>query len=117
MHKPASMSPMDWFTKKTSVKTLTSESIVDAVIKHQWKSANEATKKNEEIEMAGIGKFYVSKAKVRRRVEKLEIIKRGFMKIIRESDNERLISATQTKLESVENRIKELKAKLNEDQY
>jgi hypothetical protein len=113
MDKPASMSLTDFFTKKTAVKTLTSESIVDAVIKHQWKSANEAVKTNNEIEISGIGRFYVSKAKVRKRLIKLEEIQRAYAKIIETSDDEKKVNSTKLKLASITERINNLKNKLD----
>lgn len=117
MNKPASMSLTDFFTKKVALKTLVSESTVEAIIKHQWKTANEATKKNEEVEISGLGKFYVSKTKTLKRIENLERIKRAFQHYMREAEDQRKRDTLQNKINAVETRIKDLKAKIEDDQY
>lgn len=46
-------------TRKTSVALNISEQIVDEVIDFQWKSAQEATKKVNTVELSGMGKFTI----------------------------------------------------------
>jgi hypothetical protein len=115
MNKPISMSLTDFFIKKTALKTLTSESIVEAVIKHQWKSANEGAKVNSQLEISGIGEFYVSRSKSLKRIIHLEKIQRAYQHIIDTSDDIRKVGVTKTKLAAITERIEQLKAKIDEN--
>jgi hypothetical protein len=113
--KPVSISLSELFIKKTSVSTITSESVVEAVIKHQWKSANEATQVHNEVEVSGLGKFYVSENKTKKRIARLELIKQGYQKVIAQSNDERRINITINKLKAVQDRIDKLKYKLGNE--
>ncbi len=115
MNKPASMSLTDFFIKKVALKTLISESIVDSIIKHQWKLANESTKTNNEVEISGIGQFYVSRNKVLKRIAHLESIQRGYQFIVDHSKDQRKVGVTITKLAAITERINQLKAKIGEN--
>lgn len=116
-NKPMSMSLTDFFTRKVAMKTMTSEHIVDAIIKHQWKLANESTKSNTEVEVSGIGKFYTSKRKVLNRLEKLEKTKSSYNKFIDKTTDPYLVDITRNKLSALEDKIKQLKSKIEDDQY
>lgn len=56
---------------RTASKTLCSQDLVEKVISHQFKSARDAFKLYKEVEITGFGKFQVSKAKIRRKKERL----------------------------------------------
>ena len=114
MNKPISMSLVDFFIKKTALKTLTSESTVEAIIKHQWKAANEGSKTNNEVEISGIGMFYVSANKTRKRIIHLEKIQKGYQYIVDNSEDEKRVAATKSKLVAITDRINQLKDKLND---
>jgi len=114
MNKPVSMPITEFFAKKVAVKTLITESIVEAIIKHQWRLANEATKHNKEVEISGIGKFYVSRNKTIKRILHLERIQRAYQYIVDNSDDERKVGVTKTKLVAITERINQLKDKLND---
>ncbi len=64
--KPKSMSLSNFFIKKTAIKTLVPESVVDLVIKDQWKQLNDAIKSHEHVEheISGFGYFKISPVKL-----------------------------------------------------
>jgi nucleoid DNA-binding protein len=53
--KPISMTHRDWFVKKLCKNLSLSESIVDAVVKHQFESIVNATHKHSKLEISGFG--------------------------------------------------------------
>lgn len=65
---------LEQIEKETAEALNLSESIIEAIIKHKWKSINEATYLYSTIEDAGLGKFYVRKKAVIKRLEKVERI-------------------------------------------
>ena len=71
MDKPISMSVKDYLIRTLAVKMLTSEKIIEAVINHQFQSANEAMDLNNSVEIAGFGKLLFNKKKADKKLEKL----------------------------------------------
>lgn len=71
MDKPISMSVKDFLIRKLSVQLMTSEKTIEAVINHQFQSANLALQDNETIEISGFGKFYFNKKKANKKMEKM----------------------------------------------
>lgn len=66
---------IDLFIRRTAVLTSTPESLVEKIVKDQWQNANKQTRPNNpisEIDFSNLGTFYISKSKVKRRIEKLE---------------------------------------------
>ena len=57
MDKPISLSMKDYLIRRLAVKLMTSEKTIEAVINHQFQSANEALLNNKTIEISGFGKF------------------------------------------------------------
>ena len=55
--KPAAMNIKDYLIRLLAVKILTSEKTIDAVITHQFQSANEALDLNNSVEISGFGKI------------------------------------------------------------
>lgn len=68
--KPESMSIPDYLIRLTAKKLGYSEKMVDKVVTHQWKSAFEAVKENNEVLICGLGTFMFSKALGERRVKR-----------------------------------------------
>ena len=65
----------DRLVKMTAVKLAISERVVDAVVTHQFTSANAAMDgTNETVEISGFGKFTFSYKKAKRRLETMEKI-------------------------------------------
>lgn len=70
--KPISLSVKDFLIRKMAVKLMLDETIIDAVISHQFISANEALTNNKSIEISGFGKFYFNQKKANKRMNKLQ---------------------------------------------
>ena len=71
MDKPISMSVKDYLVRTLAVKILTSEKTIEAVINHQFQSANEAMDLHNSIEISGFGKFFFNDKKAVKRVNAL----------------------------------------------
>lgn len=71
MDKPMSMSVKDFLIRTLAVKMLTSEKTIEAVVNHQFQSANEALDLNNSIEISGFGKFFFNNKKAIKRLAKL----------------------------------------------
>lgn len=82
MDKPVNMSVKDYLVRTMAVKLLTSEKTIEAVINHQFQSANEALDQNNSIEISGFGKFFFNNKKATKRIEKLEAKVGALEKII-----------------------------------
>lgn len=65
------MTDLDFFIRQTAKQTMISESIVDRIIRDQWKYANKASHNLEEIEVKELGTFYPSPKKVANQIKKL----------------------------------------------
>lgn len=118
MDKPISMSVKDYLIRTLAVKMLVSEKIVEAVVNHQFQSANEAMDLNNSIEIAGFGKFYFNEKKATKRLIHLIAKKQGMEKIIAdENTSEQRRRSSRVTLEKTEALINLLKTKTTyEDQ-
>ena len=65
------MSVKDYLIRTLAVKILTSEKTIEAVINHQFQSANEAMDLHNSIELSGFGKFFFNDKKAIKRVNTL----------------------------------------------
>jgi len=72
MDKPISLSVKDYLIRKMAVKMMVPEKTIDAVVAHQFSSANEAVSKHKSLEISGFGKFYFNDKKAQRTKERLE---------------------------------------------
>ena len=68
--KPISLSVKDYLIRKMAVKLMTPEKTIDAVIMHQFQSANEATSQHKSVEISGFGKFFFNDKKAHKTMEK-----------------------------------------------
>lgn len=73
MDKPINLSIKDFLIRRMAVQLMTSEKTIEAVISHQFKSANEALDKNSSIEIAGFGKWLFNHKKAKKVVDSLNI--------------------------------------------
>jgi nucleoid DNA-binding protein len=74
------------------------ENVVDKVITHQFKHANQAMKLYSQVEISGFGKFEQSQAKIKRRIQKKEEIRDALQK---KTPEELLTNNYQRKLSGV----------------
>ena len=114
-NKPNSMSIKDYLIRVQSVKAMTSEKTIEAVINHQFQSASLAMRTNNSVELSGFGKFYFNTKKAIKRLAALETKKLNLENIIAspESSEAKLIKA-HTYLKNVIIDIEYIKSKTNE---
>lgn len=104
------ISKLDLFTRKTSVRLKISEEIVESVMKHQWKTAHEATYNDTKIEISGLCTLSVRPGKIKQRIKTLETIMDAY---IRRIDDPTIDKVKQNKkINSVVEEVKFLNSKL-----
>lgn len=118
MDKPISMSVKDYLVRTLAVKMLTSEKMIEAVINHQFQSANEAMDLNNSLEIAGFGKFYFNDKKATKRLSALNAKKKAMENILADTTtSEQKRRSSQVTLEKTEALINLLTTKTTyEDQ-
>jgi hypothetical protein len=67
MNKPQSLSVKDFLIRTLAVKLAINEKIIEAVVNHQFKTANEALDSNMSVEISGFGKFIFNEKKAERK--------------------------------------------------
>ena len=115
MEKPISMSVKEWIIKKMSINMVISEKTLDAVVTHQFDSANDALNINKSVEISGFGKFFFNNKKAVTQYNKLLNIKRTYESALADeniTDTKR--NALELKMQIVESSIKTLKPKIDE---
>ena len=115
MKKPQSMSVKEWIIKKMAISMVVSEKTIDAVVTHQFDSANDALNVHDSIEISGFGKFYFNQKKAQAQYDKYVKIKQAYQNILADdsiSDKKR--HSTEQRMISILNDIKILKPKINE---
>jgi nucleoid DNA-binding protein len=68
MDKPISMSVKDYLIRTLAVKIMVSEKVIEAVVNHQFQSANEAMDIHNSLEISGFGKFYFNEKKAKKKI-------------------------------------------------
>ena len=117
MDKPISLSVKDYIIRKMAVKMMVGEKMLDAIIMHQFSSANEALRTNMSVEVAGFGKFLFNIKKAHKKMDKMLSQKRVFENILLRPDlTEQKQHSTQVKLNNILLCIETLKPKLDEFQ-
>lgn len=115
--KPISMSMKDWLIRRLAPKLMVSEKTIEAVINHQFQSANEALVNNKTIEISGFGKFIFNTKKAVKKMNTLQTIEAALQRQIENpalSDNKRYVAAM--KLDGVRQAITALKPKIENEQ-
>lgn len=113
MDKPKSLSVKDFLIRKMSVKMMIPEYVLDAIISHQFQSANEALKTNKSVEISGWGKFLFNDGKAIKRMEKGYSQKAMFTKIMNdESLPEYKRKSAEVKLKNVISYMETLQPKI-----
>jgi nucleoid DNA-binding protein len=110
------MSVREYLVRILSVDVAIPEKIIDAVIVHQFQSANEAMDINKSLEISGFGRFLFNDKKavkkMTRLLEKLEIYKVQLEEInLTDGKRAKLVEA----IRIIEKQIVQLKPKLNHD--
>jgi len=71
-NKPKSMSHKEYLVRALSIKLAMSEKIVEAVVNHQFQSANEAMDVNRSLELSGFGRILFNNKKAIKKLAALE---------------------------------------------
>ena len=117
MDKPISLSMKDWLIRKLAPKLLVSEKTIEAVINHQFQSANEALAQNKTVEISGFGKFIFNDKKAVKKMETYEKIEKALVNIIANPQtNDAKRASAHVKLEGTRSNIRILKPRINEHQ-
>jgi len=113
MDKPISMSVKDFLIRTLAVKMLTSEKTIEAVVNHQFQSANEAMDLNNSVEIAGFGKFFFNNRKAVKRLEQLNAKIGAMEKIIADpSTSDQKKRSSQVTIDKALVTINELKTRI-----
>lgn len=115
MKKPQSMSIKEWIIKKMAISMVVPEKTIDAVVTHQFDSANDAVNVHKIVEISGFGKFHFNQKKAQAQYDKFFRIKQSYENLLADdsiSDKKR--HSTEQKMISILNDIKILKPKINE---
>jgi hypothetical protein len=113
--KPSTMSVKEWIIKKMAINMVISEKIIDAVVTHQFDSANDALNIHKSVEISGFGKFFFNGKKAYTQYNKLLAIKRAYETALADeniTDTKR--NALLLKMQIVDSSIKTLKPKIDE---
>jgi hypothetical protein len=98
-----------------AISMVVSEKVIDAVVVHQFDSANDAVNIHKSVEISGFGKFYFNQKKAQVQYDKYVRIKQSYENMLADdslSDKKR--HSTEQKMISILNDIKILKPKINE---
>jgi hypothetical protein len=92
------------------------EKTIDAVVTHQFDSANDAVNIHKSVEISGFGKFYFNQKKAITHYNKLLAIKQAYERmLLDENITETKRNAVQLKLQIITSSIKTLKPKIDNE--
>ena len=115
-YKPKSLSVKDYLIRVLAVKMLTSEKTLEAIIDHQFQSANEAMASNYSVEIAGFGKMLFNKKKAIREMGRLLSYKAIHEQtLLNEDITETKKQALILKLDNIRMAIESLKPRIDEN--
>ena len=116
MDKPISLSVKDYLIRKMAVKLMTPEKTIEAIINHQFQSANEAMHRNKTVEISGFGKFLFNDGKALRKMNTYKKIEKALLNTLSKPDlTEAKKRATLLKLGTTRSNIELLKPRINEN--
>lgn len=117
MDKPISMSVKDYLIRIMAVKTMTSERVIEAIVNHQFQSANEAMSQHNSVEISGFGKFFFNTKKAEKKMASMlknKTLFEGFLANPELSEQKR--KSIEHVLSNTDKAIEALKPKLNSDE-
>lgn len=117
MDKPMSMSVKDYLIRILAVKEMVSEKVIEAVVNHQFQSANTALQEHHSVEISGFGKFFFNHKKAQKTLEKMYSKVRVFTRQMNDPTlSEQKRASAQVKLNNTLAQIEALKPKLYESE-
>ena len=92
-----------------------SEKTIDAIVTHQFDSANDALNIHKSVEISGFGKFFFNQKKALTQYNKLLAIKQAYENTLLDEDiTSTKRNAVELKLQIIQTSIKTLKPKIHE---
>lgn len=114
--KPNSMSAKDYLIRILSVDIAIPDKVIDAVIAHQFQSANTAMDTNKSLEISGFGRFMFNDKKA---VKKMATLEKRLEQYTAQLDDNFLKEVNRAKIieiiRVINKQIQQLKPKLNHD--
>lgn len=114
--KPNSMSAKDYLIRILSVDIAIPDKVIDAVIAHQFQSANTAMDTNKSLEISGFGRFMFNDKKA---IKKMVTLEKRLEQYTAQLDDNSLKEANRAKIieiiRVINKQIQQLKPKLNHD--
>jgi nucleoid DNA-binding protein len=116
MGKPMSMSVKEYLIRTLAVKLAVNEKTIEAVVNHQFQSANEAMDLNHSVEISGFGKFMFNEKKALKKLAKLESKREYMQKVVDSPETtEALLAKTTMTLNKTIEQINVLKPTITHD--
>ena len=117
MERPKSLTIKDFLIRKMSVRMLIPEFTLDAIVSHQFQSANQAMLITKSVEISGFGKFVFNDKKAVKKMEKLLSQKALFERLMNDDSlSEQRRNNARLKYESVTLNISVLKPKITNNE-
>lgn len=117
MERPKSLTIKDFLIRKMSVRMLIPEFTLDAIVSHQFQSANQAMLNAKSVELSGFGKFVFNDKKAIKKMEKLLSQKALFERLMNDDSlSEQRRNNAKLKYESVILNISVLKPKITNNE-
>lgn len=107
--RPKTLKLHDFLIRKTAVKTMQMEEVIEKVVSHEKREINNALRTLTQVEISGFGKLYLSPVKLRNKLKYLTgAIERDKAKLLLSPGDEGIIKA----LEWMKRDFKYLKTKV-----
>jgi hypothetical protein len=117
MERPKSLTIKDFLIRKMSVRMLIPEFTLDAIVSHQFQSANQAMTSTKSVEISGFGKFVFNDKKAAKKMEKVLSQKALFERLMNDDSlSEQRRNNARLKYESVTLNISVLKPKITNNE-
>lgn len=91
--KPKNLKLHDFLVRKTAVKNMIDEALVEKIISHEMKSINAAFRTKDQVEISGFGKFNISQVKLAKKIKRVEEIMRRLLAKLEKSPGDEDILA------------------------
>lgn len=109
----AQLSTLDLAERKTSVMLNVAEDIVAKIIRHKWKTMNEATYLYTTVEDSGLGKYSIRDWKVARRIQRLgHIIEKSTARVLAGDLSEKELKRYESIIRVAKEEVEYLETKL-----
>lgn len=116
MNKPQSLPTKDFLIRTLALKLAIDEKIVEAVVNHQFSSANQAMDVNNSIEFSGFGTMRFNNKKAERHISQLNKKMSSLQDIIDDAQSKEFKKKrSEIVIAKILEKIKQLKPKIEHD--